>query len=71
MNGSVQYSTLTRLLALNNESHDLQNRLLEQPLGPGGLGRIAEMQDQIAQVQRASLATCWLDDSDDEDAFRF
>ncbi|HJN85854.1 MAG: hypothetical protein QF714_15045 [Dehalococcoidia bacterium] len=71
MNSSMPYSALTRLLTLNNQVHDLQNRLLgttvprlqsEALLWPevDPLSRIAKMQDEIDQGVRASLATCWL-----------
>jgi hypothetical protein len=71
MNSSSQYSTLTRLLALNNRVHDLKNHLLgvAVPDGrykpmvtvPGPMpSAIAELQEKIDQGVRASLATCWL-----------
>jgi hypothetical protein len=76
MNSSLPYSALTRLLTLNNQVHDLQNRLLgatvprlprEALLRPeSGLGSpIAKMQDEIDQGVRASLATCWLGTDED------
>jgi hypothetical protein len=67
MNGNVQYSVLTRLLALNNKAHDMENQLLLEPVNANGASRIAEMQEEIALVRRTSLATCWLDDGIDED----
>ena len=30
MNGSLQYSALTRLLTLNNQLHDLENQMLAE-----------------------------------------
>lgn len=71
MNSSLQYSALTRLLALNNQVHDLENQLLREALPQGrrvgstiltvgGPSRIAEMQEEIDRGVRASLITCWL-----------
>jgi hypothetical protein len=76
MNSSLPYSALTRLLTLNNQVHDLQNRLLgttvprlqtETLLRPeiAPLSSIAKMQDEIDQGVRASLATCWLGTDED------
>ena len=78
MNGSVQYSALTRLLTLNNQVHDLENQMLSVsvPAIPVGQvisehmfagSRIAEIQNEIDQAARASLATCWLGNSDADD----
>ena len=78
MNGSLQYSALTRLLTLNNQVHDLQNLILAEPVPavPEGLehldreapaSRIAGLQDEIDRFARASLAACWLGNSDAED----
>lgn len=75
MSYKMEYSVLTRLLTLNNQVHDLENQLMteslpslpEQPepvMTSASANRIAEMQDRIAQGVRASLATCWLGDSD-------
>ena len=80
MNGSLQYSALTRLLTLNNQVHDLESRMLTEsvPLSVMGLAvsdqvvsgsRIAEIQDEIDQAIRASLATCWLSNSDEEEEY--
>ena len=80
MNGSLQYSALTRLLTLNNQVHDLESRMLTEsvPLSVMGLAvsdqvvsgsRIAEIQDEIDQAIRASLATCWLSISDEEEEY--
>ena len=80
MNGSLQYSALTRLLTLNNQVHDLESRMLTEsvPLSVMGLAvsdqavsgsRIAEIQDEIDQAIRASLATCWLSNSDEEEDY--
>ena len=84
MNGSLQYSALTRLLTLNNRVHDLENRMLAEtvPTGPyvnvGALNasdqmvsgsRIAEIQDEMDRFARASLAACWLGNSNAEDEY--
>ena len=78
MNGSLQYSALTRLLTLNNQVHDLENQMLVEtvPIGARGAmissqmasgSRIADIQEEIDRTTRASLATCWLGNSDSED----
>ncbi|MAF38549.1 MAG: hypothetical protein CL696_06695 [Chloroflexi bacterium] len=78
MNRSLQYSALTRLLTLNNQVHDLENEMLAESVPVGARGamiaaqmasgsRIAEIQEEIDRTTRASLATCWLGNSDDED----
>ena len=78
MNGSLQYSALTRLLTLNNQVHDLENQMLMEsvPIGARGAmiaaqmssgSRIAEIQEEIDKATRASLATCWLGNADSED----
>ena len=82
MNGSLQYTALTRLLALNNQVHDLENQMLAEmvPIVPypsvGAANvsdqvfsgsRIAEIQDEIDRFARASLATCWLGNSNAEE----
>ena len=78
MNGSLQYSALTRLLTLNNQVHDLENQMLTEsvPIGARGAmiaaqmssgSRIAEIQEEIDKATRASLATCWLGNADSED----
>lgn len=78
MNGSLQYSALTRLLTLNNQVHDLEHKMLIEtvPTVPAGVAladqtffgcRIAEIQEEIDQAARASLATCWLGNSNAED----
>ncbi len=66
MNGSLQYSALSRLLTLNNRIHDLQKQILTEPV-TGPVNRIAEMQEEIEQWSRASLAACWLSDVDEGD----
>ena len=70
MNGSLQYSTLPRLLNLNNQVHDLKHRMMVEPVlianGPGQASRIAEMQEEIERHTRASLALCWLAEPLDE-----
>ena len=78
MNGSLQYSALTRLLALNNQVHDLEHQMLTESVPVGARGamisaqmtsgsRIAEIQEEIDRFARASLATCWLGNTDTED----
>ena len=78
MNGSLQYSALTRLLTLNNKVHDLKNQMMAEtvPTVPAGSelsdlmasgSRIAEIQEEIDRFARASLATCWLGNSNAED----
>ncbi len=80
MNGSLQYFALTRLLTLNNQVHDLENQMLTESVPTGVIemtisdqmvsaSRIAEIQDEIDQATRASLATCWLGNSDDEEEY--
>ena len=74
MNGSLEISPLTRLLALNTEIGELRVELMRQPLSSC---RIAQLQDSIDFRRRASLATCWLagdyeleeEDAEDEDGF--
>ena len=73
MSSSAQYSALTRLLTLNNQVHDLENKMRVVALHRGGVvvrtdsqsaapgnSRIAEMQEEIDRGVRASLTTCWL-----------
>ncbi len=78
MNSSSQYSALTRLLVLNNEVHDMENRMRGVALHQGGARagstvmtsdnrRIADMQEEIDRGVRASLATCWLGLGEDLD----
>ena len=78
MNGSLQYSALTRLLTLNNQVHDLENQLMAETVPDVPVGaelfdrmfsgnRIAEIQDEIDRIARTSLATCWLGNSNSED----
>ncbi|MQG11355.1 MAG: hypothetical protein FI716_07605 [SAR202 cluster bacterium] len=78
MNGSLQYSALTRLLTLNNQVHDLENQMLTESVPAGARGakisaqmpsgnRIAEIQEEIDRTARASLTTCWLGNSDAEE----
>jgi len=80
MNGNLQYSALTRLLTLNNQVHDLENQMLTESVPTAAIGttisdqmvsasRIAEIQDEIDQATRASLATCWLGNSDEEEEY--
>ena len=78
MNGSLQYSALTRLLTLNNQVHDLENQLMAETVPDVPVGaelfdrmfsgnRIAEIQDEIDRIDRTSLATCWLGNLNSED----
>ena len=80
MNGSLQYSALTRLLTLNNQVHDLENQMLAvavPTLRPDDVAsnyipannRIAEIQEEIDQTTRASLATCWLGNADNDEEY--
>ena len=80
MNGSLQYSALTRLLTLNNKAHDLEHQVLAETVPTPVFGfvvseqmsagnRIAELQEEIDQVTRASLATCWLGNSKDDEEY--
>ena len=80
MNGSLQYSALTRLLTLNNQVHDLENQMLAVAVPAGTAdgvtshqfpsnSRIAEIQEEIDQATRASLATCWLGNADNDEEY--
>ena len=80
MNGSLQYSALTRLLTLNSQVHDLENQMLAVELPALTVGaaifdqmpfgsRIAEIQEEIDQATRASLATCWLVTAGDNEEY--
>ena len=80
MNGSLQYSALARVLTLNNQIHDLENQILAVELPSCTVSvsgchegesnsRIAEIQEEIDQATRASLATCWLGNTDDEEEY--
>ena len=74
MSASLPYSTLVRLLTLNNQVHDLENRMMgvelqqvsvrtEAPDLSGratGTNQIAEIQEEIDRGVRASLTACWL-----------
>ena len=77
MRSSPQYPTLARLLALNNQVHDLENRLLGVAVPDGrykpapaidapASNSIAALQEEIDQGARASLATCWLGIPEDD-----
>ena len=48
MDGSLQYSALTRLLTLNNQVHDLENQMLTEkvPAIPVGI----ELLDQTIKI---------------------
>ncbi len=78
MNGSLQYSALTRLLTLNNQVHDLKKQMMAEtvPAVPVDSelmdrmfsgNRIAEIQEEIDRFARASLATCWLGNSNTDE----
>lgn len=77
MNGGLQYSALARILTLNNQIHDLENQLLavEMPTGhlrlnkESSISRIARIQEEIDQATRASLATCWLGNTNEEEEY--
>ena len=80
MNGSLQYSALARILTLNNHIHDLENQMLaaKVPLHVVGVAQndhgyssrsIADIQDEIDQTMRASLAACWLGNEDEEEEY--
>ena len=80
MNGSLQYSALARILTLNNHIHDLENQILavEVPSGIRGVAQpnvgppnvsIAGIQEDIDQAMRASLATCWLGNENEEEEY--
>ncbi len=74
MSASLPYSTLVRLLTLNNQVHDLENRMMgvelqqvrvlakapELSARATGTNRIAEIQEEIDRGVRASLTACWL-----------
>lgn len=78
MNGSLQYSALTRLLTLNNQVHDLQKQMMAETIPAVPVdselmdrmfsgNRIAEIQEEIDRFARASLATCWLGNSNTDE----
>ena len=78
MNGSLQYSALTRLLTLNNQVHDLEKQMMAETIPAVPVdselmdrmfsgNRIAEIQEEIDRFARASLATCWLGNSDTDE----
>ena len=71
MNDSLQYHALSRLLALNNQVHDLEGQLQRESIpsmyddghtrrNDGPWNRIAALQEEIDQGVRATLVTCWL-----------
>ena len=74
MSASLPYSTLVRLLTLNNQVHDLENRMMGVELQQvsvrtethelsgraTGTNQIAEIQEEIDRGVRASLTACWL-----------
>ena len=66
MEGNLQLTPLTRLLALNTEMQELRWELMRLPAGAAG---IAELQEGIDRCRRASLAAYWLSRGNDiEDA---
>ena len=78
MSANLEYSALTRLLTLNNQTHDLRRQLLGEsvPQGralldsmarPSAPNVIAEMQEAIDRSVRASLTTCWLGGSNGQE----
>ncbi len=78
MSVNLEYSALTRLLTLNNQAHDLQHQLLRQSVPHGrslleskvrasAVNPISEMQEEIDRNVRASLTTCWLGTSGDQE----
>ena len=77
MNGSLQYSALARILTLSNHIHDLENQILAVKVpavfggGQSNVGSsnvsIAGIQEEIDQAMRASLATCWLGNENEEE----
>jgi len=80
MNGSLQYSALARILTLSNHIHDLENQILavKVPSISGRIGQsnvgspnvsIAGIQEEIDQAVRASLATCWLGNENEEEEY--
>ena len=78
MSSSTQRSPLTRLLALNSRTYDLENLLFglalpgretwgDSPPDVDVPHPIAELQDEIDQLVRTSLVTCWLGIPDEAD----
>ncbi len=78
MNGSLQYSALPRLLTLNNQVHDLEKQMMAEMIPDVPVdselmdrmfsgNRIAEIQEEIDRFARASLATCWLGNSNTDE----
>lgn len=76
VNDRGQYTMLARLLALNNQVHDLENRLrgeslpgspltVDSPADPAQGCSIAQLQEEIDQGVRATLVACWLGMPDD------
>ena len=72
MNSSLNQLALTRLLVLNNQAYGLARQLdglrlppeKEQWLLPGFTpSPLADLQDEIDKIARASLVTCWLGSS--------
>ena len=73
MNSSLSQSALSRLLALNNQAHDLDRQLKNIHISTSQdevreasvftPNTIADLQDDFDRMVRASLVTCWLADS--------
>jgi len=75
MDSSLSQSALSRLLALNNQAHDLDRQLKniyisvsQDEVREASVftpNTIADLQDDFDRTVRASLVTCWLADSYD------
>ncbi|PKB78559.1 MAG: hypothetical protein BZY88_17885 [SAR202 cluster bacterium Io17-Chloro-G9] len=74
MNISLNQPALSRLLVLNNQAYDLARQLdrlhlppeQEQWLLPGFTpSPVADLQDEMDKISRASLVTCWLGTSEE------
>ena len=75
MNRSLNQSALSRLLALNNQAHDLDRQLKnihisvsQDEVSEASVftpNTIADLQDDFDRMVRAGLVTCWLADSYD------
>ena len=76
MNVSLNQSAVTRLLVLNDQIRDLDRQLEdiyvycedeqeEWMLPSFKPSPVADLQDEIDRVTRASLVTCWLAAEDD------
>ena len=73
MDSSLSQSVLSRLLALNNQAHDLDRQLknIRLPVSQDEVreasvftpNTIGDLQDDFDRTVRAGLVTCWLADS--------